>query len=132
MQRCTAESYIVDESDERVAQIKNLITDLDDYSETGKGTPDKAELLISLMEPEGQVIRMYEAYYRAALEWNGVGERTKAMRYSRLCLSRGLVLRGPSRPFVSTMRILLDHPEKHWSWRFRLKAAKEGRHGSRD
>jgi hypothetical protein len=120
-QRCMAEPHVVEESDSRVAQVRKLIGELDDY-EAGTGTPEKAELLITLMELEGQVIRLFEAYYRAAVEWNGVGEHTKAVRYARLCLARGLVLRGPGKVFAANMRMIIDEPEKHWSWRFRIKA----------
>jgi len=123
--RCTAEDHVVQESDDRVEQIVALIAELDDYTETGKGTPDKAELLITLQELEGQVIRMYEAYYRAAVEWNGVGETTKALRYARLCLSRGIVLRGPGRAFAENLRAMMKEPEKHWTFRFRLKNAEK-------
>ncbi len=123
--RCAAEAHLVEESDDRVRQIKGLIEDLDDYSEAGSGTPDKAELLIPLQEAEGQIIRMYESYYRAAVEGNGVGEPLKAIKYARLCLSRGLVLRGPGRTFAESMKLLIKDPETHWSWRFRLKAAEK-------
>ena len=114
---------MVQESDDRVKQIRTLIAELDEYGKTGTGTPDKAELLITLQELEGQFIRMYEAYYRAAVEWNGVGETTKAVRYARLCLARGIVLRGPGRAFAENLRALMKEPEKHWTYRFRLKHA---------
>jgi len=123
--RCTAEKHVVEESDDRIQQITELLAELDDYSAAGKGTPDKAELLITLQELEKQVIRMYEAYYRAAVEWNGVGEATKAIRYARLSLGRGVVLRGPGRTFVDHLKSLIKDPEKHWSWRFRLKHAEK-------
>ncbi len=69
--------------------------------------------------------RVYEAYYRAAIEWNGVGQGIEATKYARLCLDRGLAFRGPDRPFVDAMRELVNDPEKHWSWKFRLN----GRNG---
>ncbi len=50
------------------------------------------------------------------------------MRYARLCLDRGLLLRGPERPFVESMRELVADPTRHWSWRFRVKK-REGENG---
>lgn len=107
------------ESDARAAQMAQLRRELDDYS--ASATPEKAELLITLFELEGLHVRIYEAYYRAAIEWNGVGDSGRAIRYARLCLDKGLLLRGPNRPFVDSMRALIADPAGHWSWRFRIK-----------
>ncbi|KAK0714154.1 hypothetical protein B0T26DRAFT_742532 [Lasiosphaeria miniovina] len=117
--RCTAEAHVVAESDDRVAHMLQLRRELDDYS--ASATPEKAELLVTLYELEGLEVRIYEAYYRAALEWNGVGDATRAMNYARLCLDKGLTLRGPDRPFIDSMRGLISSPTEHWSWRFRVK-----------
>ncbi|TPX10069.1 uncharacterized protein E0L32_001266 [Thyridium curvatum] len=68
------------ESDARITSIHQLWKELDDYSPESTASPDKAELLIQLVELEGAMGRMHEAYYRAALEWNGVGEAVKAIR----------------------------------------------------
>jgi len=82
--------------------------------------PQKAELLLALYELEGLQLRLHEAHYRAALEWNGVGDSVRAMRHARLGLDRGLLLRGPDRPFVESMKALIASPTKHWSWKFRV------------
>jgi hypothetical protein len=98
--------------------------ELDDYK-GGKGTPEKAELLVTLYELEGLQARIYEAYYRAALEWNGVGDVMTAVRYARLGLDKGLLLRGEDRPFVGSLRNMIKDPKAHWSWRFRVKGRGE-------
>jgi len=103
--------------------MAQLRRELDDYSVSA--TPEKAELLITLFKLEGLQVRIYEAYYRAAIEWNGVGDSGRAMRYARLCLDKGLLLRGAKRPFVDSMRALIANPTGHWSWRFRLKLKEE-------
>jgi hypothetical protein len=105
--------------------MQQLRRELDDYSAAGI-TPEKAELLVTLYELEGLQVRIYEAYYRAALEWNGVGDAMRAMRYARLCLDKGLLLRGEDRPFVESMRALVRDPMGHWSWRFRVKGTGSG------
>ncbi|KAK3385261.1 hypothetical protein B0H63DRAFT_472625 [Podospora didyma] len=126
--RCSAEPHVVAESDDRVGQMLQLRRELDDYSIAA--TPEKAELLLTLYELEGLAVRIYEAYYRVALEWNGVGESARAMKYARLCLDKGLTLRGPDRPFVDSMRELVANPTTHWSWRFRLKEKGKESNGS--
>lgn len=85
---------------------------------------------MTLYELEGLEVRIYEAYYRAALEWNGVGDSGRALRYARLCLDRGLLLRGPDRPFVESMQAMVADPTAHWSWRFRVKKETEDEAGA--
>lgn len=101
----------------------SLRRELDDYSTSA--SPQKAELLITLYELEGLQVRIYEAYYRAALEWNGVGDSGRAVKYARMCLEKGLLLRGPNRPFIDNMKELVADPTGHWSWRFRLKSSEK-------
>ncbi|KAK0648101.1 hypothetical protein B0T16DRAFT_325814 [Cercophora newfieldiana] len=121
--RCMLEPHLLEESNSRSQSILSLRRELDDYSTSA--SPQKAELLITLYELEGLQVRIYEAYYRAALEWNGVGDSGRAVRYARMCLDKGLLLRGPNRPFVDNMKELVADPTGHWSWRFRLKNAEK-------
>ncbi len=118
------EPHLLAESESRVKQMRQLQTVLDDYS--SQATPEQAELLVALYELEGLQVRIYEAYYRAALEWNGVGNAAAAVKYARLCLDKGLLLRGEDRPFVESMRSLVRDAEGHWSWRFRVKRKGDG------
>jgi hypothetical protein len=115
---------MVEESDSRISQILHLWTELDDYSATSSATPEKAELLILLYELEGMGGRLQEAYYRAAIEHNGIGQATQAMKYARLCLDRGLAFKGPGIPpgivFIESMKDLLRDPMTHKSWKSRL------------
>ncbi|KAK3986802.1 hypothetical protein QBC44DRAFT_247391 [Cladorrhinum sp. PSN332] len=117
--RCTLPPYQKEESNSRAEQIHALRKELDSYSALG-ASPEKAELLITLYELEGIQARIYEAYYRAAVEWNGVGNAAKAAKHARLCLDRGLSLRSEDSPFLSSMRLLVQDPKEHWSWRFRV------------
>ncbi|KAL1875455.1 hypothetical protein Daus18300_003194 [Diaporthe australafricana] len=109
----------IKESDDRVEQIQKLQKDLDDYSPASSATPEKAELLIRLFEAEGLFTRIVEAYYRAAVEWNGVGSAEKAVKFARLCIEEGKVLESSIRPFMNNMRGLARDPSAHWTWRFR-------------
>ncbi|KAK0624315.1 hypothetical protein B0T14DRAFT_602675 [Immersiella caudata] len=125
--RCTLEPHLLAESDSRADSMLSLRRELDDYSSSA--SPQKAELLITLYVLEGLQVRIYEAYYRAALEWNGVGDSGRALKYARLCLDRGLLLRGPNRPFVDSMKELVANPTGHWSWRFRVKSSTKEANG---
>lgn len=109
------------ESDSRVQQIIALRNELDDHSATSEASPEKAELLVSLYEEEGILTRVNEAYYRAAIEYIGVGDVKNATAYAKLCLDHGLKFIGPDRPFVREMQELIANPTKHPKWKFRSK-----------
>ena len=98
-----------------------LFAELDDYSAGSQASPGKAELLVTLFRLEGLHGRMHEAYYRAALEYSGVGDVGMAVKYARLCRDRGLLVRGPEQPFLASMMKLIQTPEEHWSWRHRIR-----------
>jgi hypothetical protein len=120
---CTADPDSIAQSDRNVGQIHALWSDLDDYSPASRGSTDKAEQLLELYKLEGLDTRMHEAYYRASIEWNGVGNSAAAVDAARMCLDRGEQMRGPKAPFAKNMRELIQDPQKHWSWRFRLPNA---------
>lgn len=122
---CTADEDVVADSDRRIEQIHALWRDLDDYSPASSGSTEKAEQLVELYQLEHLDTRMHEAYYRAAIEWNGVGNSALAVEAAGRCLERGELMRGPEAPFAKNMRDLLQNPQKHWSWNFRLQNVRE-------
>ena len=119
---CSAHLHISQVSDARIDKILELQVELDDRSDASEATPAVAELLISLVEQENLWIRMHEAYYAAAVEYNGVGEERKTRMYAGLALRRGLVCRGPDNDENSyrVMEALRNDPQGHPSWMFRL------------
>lgn len=98
-ERCDADAAEAEGSDDNVMEIQRLWKVLDDYSTASLATPTMAERLVSLYEQEGLESRLQEAYYRAAVEWLGVGEIGKASEYARLCVQYGTLFKGPDRPF---------------------------------
>ncbi|KAI8958663.1 SET domain-containing protein [Daldinia sp. FL1419] len=120
-QRCSANATAIAESDSRVSQIHALWKELDDHSATSKGSSEKAELLVSLYEQEGILGRLNEAYYRAAIEYIGIGDVEMATKYATLCIENGLLFVGPDRPFIKNMQELIENPTGHPKWKFRLK-----------
>lgn len=121
-ERCAADVVEAGDSDDNVMEIQRLWKILDDYSTTTSlATPTMAERLVSLYEREGLESRLQEVYYRAAVEWLGVGEIGKASEYARLCVQYGTLFKGPGRPFIAKMRQLLENPASHPHWMFRSK-----------
>lgn len=118
---CTASEAEIVESDTRIEEIRSLWTDLDNYTPESAGTPAKAERLIDLYQEEGLVTRMVEAYYRVAVEWNGVGNSERARSFAEKAISAGEIMESGIRPFMNNMRELAKNPEGHWTWRFRVR-----------
>jgi hypothetical protein len=81
-----------------------------------------AQRLVSLYELEDLQSPIQEAYYRAAVEWIGIGEVEKASEYARLCVHYGTLFKDPGRPFIDKMSQLLESPTtSHHHRLFRLK-----------
>lgn len=87
---------------------------------TAGPTPDDAELLIQLYREEGLHTRMVEAYYRAAVEWNGRGDAERAAYFASEAVAAGRVMESGIRPFLENMRALARDPRAHWTWMFRV------------
>ncbi|KAK7924446.1 hypothetical protein PG985_006500 [Apiospora marii] len=127
---CTAEPHLEAESDARIEQILQLWSELDDYSAAAATSakapsPEKAELLVELYRLERLEGRLQEAYYRAAVEYLGVGKIAPAMRYARLCIDSGLKFKGPGKPFITSMEDLLRDPKGHKYWMFRMPNSRD-------
>lgn len=119
---CTAPDAEVSLSDARAAEIRALWAELDDYSPASPATPAKAERVLALYRDEGlAATRMVEAYYRAAVEYSGVGDAQSAAALARRAVRAGEVMESAIRPFLANMRALARDPQGHWTWRFRLR-----------
>lgn len=118
---CTQPRIITDASDARINQIEQLREELADFSPNGRGTPQKAELMVSLHEQERMHAPIATAYAHAALEWNGIGDAYRAIKYAHLALESGLLYGGPKDTDVIEMVHILRDPSEHWSWMMRMK-----------
>lgn len=78
------------------------------------------EFLIIFYEFEGLEVRLYEVYYCVVIEFNGVGNRWEVIKFVRLCLERGFLLKDEIWLFVGEMRVLIEDVEGYWSWWFWL------------
>lgn len=117
--RCSQRVEMTAASDDRIRQIRRIHKQLQDYSAGSAATPQMADLMVSLYEQERLDGAIYEAYAFAAIEWNGVGEPWKAVRYARLAIEFGLAAVGPKDRDVIEMMQLAEDPFGHWSWMLR-------------
>lgn len=88
---------------------------------SGGDRHELSEYLVLLYELEGLVTGIMDAYYLAAVEWNGIGSRIKALSYARLGLANSLPYYGPHEPVVESLQRMIHDTTKHWSWKYRLR-----------
>ncbi|PSR94391.1 hypothetical protein BD289DRAFT_465861 [Coniella lustricola] len=118
---CTQRSELTGASDERIEQILQIRTQLEDYTTSSAATPQMADLFLSLYQQERLDVLIHEAYAFAAIEWNGVGEPWKAMKHARLAIEYGLAAVGSKDQDVVEMQSLAEDPWGHWSWMLRTQ-----------
>ncbi|KAK4135357.1 SET domain-containing protein [Trichocladium antarcticum] len=120
---CVLEGGRQREADERVGligEVKGVLGDWAWHGAGGEGT-GMAELLVGLFEMERLWTVMHEAYALAALEFNAVGERWRAVKYARLAVEWGIPMVGDEDEDVEDMRELAGDPRGHWSWMRRVR-----------
>ena len=114
-------------SDARIRAIDQLREELYDLGPDSRGTPDMAELFVSLLELERESVLVCEAYSSAAREHNGVGHAHQALKYANLALAAGLQIEDVCGDHMLDMLDLVQEgPRMHWSWKFRLNMGKSG------
>ncbi|GAB1320204.1 hypothetical protein MFIFM68171_10414 [Madurella fahalii] len=116
---CTLDKHRADASDARIAQIGWLW----DETREERGSPEMAELIISLYEQEKLWGKIPAAYYFAATEYNGAGDPWTAMKYAHLAIEVGIPSLGVNSHHVKDMAKLAADPWKHWSWMASVKEA---------
>lgn len=121
---CLQESVFTRESNRRIMQIRKLTDELGESDENEqrdrtrkvKGTPEMAELLVSLYEQERLHASIADAYRLAALSYSAVGNEWMAVKWAMKAVETGLIHDGPREEQVLDMERFLDDPRKHWSW----------------
>lgn len=124
---CSLDKHRADASDARIEQIKWLW----DETREEMGSPEMAELVISLYQQEKLWGKMPGAYYFAAIEYNGAGDPWTAIKYARLAIEVGIPSLGENSRTVREMRKLAADPWKHRSWMASVKEAKGMEHRRR-
>jgi hypothetical protein len=119
---CTMDRARADESDARIAQIKKL---WDSRDEAGRGSPEMAELIISLYEQERLWGKMPGALVFAALEFNAAGDPWTAVKYARRAIEVSIPILGENSKEVRQMKKLAEDPQSHWSWNISVRDKEE-------
>jgi hypothetical protein len=122
---CTRDRFLVDASDSRLERLTEITEQLEDRDsgDDSSATPEMAELLISLHKTERLWGYIHHAYYLAALEWNGVGNKWKAAEFASLGVESGLISAGPGDWMVVEMQEMIQDPTNHWSWESRMESS---------
>jgi hypothetical protein len=117
---CSSPDHISDASDSRLTRIEALQTDLADYSPwSSTATPAMAEELIALYAEEGLYAAKAIGHTFAALAYNAVGNTKIAEWHADLALDAGVVNNGSPDEDAKAMKLLLENPVAHWSYKVR-------------
>ncbi|EGF99276.1 uncharacterized protein MELLADRAFT_94773 [Melampsora larici-populina 98AG31] len=123
---CSSPLHVAMLSDYRIERLKKLNAILDDWTSASEATPTMAEYAITLHMLERLDVIMFNAYLRASLAYNAVGNLEKAKMHASLALASGLVSSGPKWiDWADTLK-LEQNPETHQSYKSRLPKASFG------
>jgi hypothetical protein len=119
---CSAPDHISDASDARISKILSLQTQLADYKPwTSTATPAMAEELIKLYEEEELYAAKAIGHTFAALAYNAEGDTKIAQWHADLALDAGMVTSGPADGDAEQMKLIMEDPVAHWSYRVRAR-----------
>lgn len=118
---CAAPSWVHQASDDRIALIEQLETELNDLATNRSATPATAEMLISLHQQERLDGVVGDAYMYAAFEYAYLGNKRAAQKFAALSLEHMAVWRGTQHHYYQAMLRLLYFPENEKSWKYFTK-----------
>lgn len=121
---CSAHPDMTAESDARLAQITEVIGNLNDWKESSPATPEMAELMLSLYEQERLYSSMATAYKHAAEVHSSFGNKYEAIKYARMAIEFNMLDKGFRDPDVKQMQFMARQPELTWSWKKRITERK--------
>ncbi|KAK2066535.1 hypothetical protein P8C59_000342 [Phyllachora maydis] len=128
---CSAPPAVVAASDGRIDLANELFLELQNYLPESRGSPQMAELVISLFEQEKLWSFINGAFTLAALEYAGAGEPWMAIKYASLSLEWSILSAGPDSSDAIDMGKLAKDPQGHWSWMLRAKKRLESKAGGK-
>jgi hypothetical protein len=123
---CSAHPELTAESDARLAQIAEMVGNLNNWKESSPATPEMAELVLSLFEQERLYSSMATAYKHAAEVHSSFGNKYEAIRHARLAIEFNILDKGFRDPDVKQMKHMANQPELTWSWKKRVTERKSG------
>lgn len=117
---CTCPRCTSPDSDEILAEMGSMQSELNDWSETSPGSPETAELLLRLYREEGLEGFMDVPYGFAALAYNAAGDEGQASKYAKKAKEAVLMKDGRWSANLRIWEEMLADVRGHWSWRRRL------------
>ena len=72
--------------------------------------------MAELFELEGIRVKVHQAYFHAAVQWNSVGDNMTSVKFARRAVDHGIISVGPEQWIIKDMQDLAHEPMKHWSW----------------
>ncbi|KAI0386971.1 hypothetical protein F5Y04DRAFT_242706 [Hypomontagnella monticulosa] len=117
---CSMSEKEIQESDARLHEIDELSAELENFAST-KASIRMVKRFIELHEKERLDAKMHGAHVVAALNYNLFGDAKNARKHARLAAETGIVEFGPEAGDVKAMEELAKSPEKHFTWRKRLR-----------
>jgi hypothetical protein len=115
---CTAPEHVVRASDERLALMEQIETELNDLSWNRTADVATAELLISLHEQERLDGVIGDAYMYAAFENAYLGNKRTVQKWAALAVEHMAIWRGTGHQYYLAMLRLLYSPEGEKSWMY--------------
>jgi hypothetical protein len=117
---CTGKGDLMSmaKSDERVEEAEQLGRTLEDIE--ANVTADMIARYLSLYEAEALQAFASEAYWRAAINYNYIGKKDDAVKWANKAVQAAIVQWGKDTSAIIEMRIFLQDPLGHYSYRRRL------------
>ncbi|KAJ8116299.1 hypothetical protein OPT61_g2248 [Boeremia exigua] len=117
---CSAHPFMADRSDERLQQISDLTSKINDWSPQSEATPEMAETLITLYQQERLFASLGVPYKYAAEAYASYGDRHNTIRYAGLSAEYTTLDKGFRDSDAEEMRAMAKNPELSWSWKKRM------------
>ncbi|KAG9233383.1 hypothetical protein BJ875DRAFT_512278, partial [Amylocarpus encephaloides] len=108
-------------SDAVLKRLQALQKKLGNWEHPEDGTRDDAMELIGLYKNQGLDSFLDLPYGFASLAYNSFGDARRAIRYARLAAEATEMKFGPGAADINLWQRIMEEPEKHWSWRYRMR-----------
>lgn len=113
---------LITKSEERIKEMRELNGELEDWRSKGI-TTNTIKRFLDLYEKEGMHSRMASAYFQAALNYSYLGHKKEALKFANKALQASILEWGQDSNDAIAIKIFMDDPEGHYSWRKRVPAS---------
>jgi len=106
-------------SDGRVEEIQAIVRELEEIA-SRQVTKDLIDRYLVLLQEENLQAYLADAYWRAAINYSYLGFKDEAVKYASRAVQAAIVEGGKDASLPIEIRIFLQDPLGHYSWRRRL------------